>query len=70
MLFVDELSCLAATPFLMNVKGVDGYNKNMKKIDFRFKVINFYFLVDSAMVAVNLLEVFPLFSSCAHSKQN
>ena len=43
MLFVDELSCLAATPFLMNVKGVDGYNKNIKKIDFRFKVINVLF---------------------------
>ena len=43
ILFVDELSCLAATPFLMNVKGVDGYNKNMKKIDFECKVMNVLF---------------------------
>ena len=43
ILFVDELSCLAATPFLMNVKGVDGYNKNIKKTDFGFKVINILF---------------------------
>ena len=43
MLIVDESSCLAAAPFLMNVKGVDGYNKNMKKIDFECKVMSVLF---------------------------
>ena len=31
ILFVDELSCLAATPFLTNVKCVDGYKKYKEK---------------------------------------
>ena len=43
MLFLDEILCLAVFLFLMNVKGVDGYNKNIKKTDFGFKVINILF---------------------------